>query len=74
MSTTPLVSSIVTSIADFDQLLTVAKRHGVTSLKLGDIELQIPGEVKKDPTEYQRSEQPDTNAINAIAYDTYRNL
>lgn len=71
MTNPPLVSSIVTSIADFEQLLIVAKRHGVTQLKLGDIELNLPSDVKQTTSDTIRSEQPD---INQEAYLTYRNL
>lgn len=71
MSNPQSASSIVTSISDFENLIQVCKRHGITALKLGDIEMQIPGDVKKDPEQYQRSEKPD---INAEAFMTYRNL
>ena len=71
MSNSPSVSSIVTSIADFEQLVIVAKRQGLTALRLGDIEFHLlPTESK---TEILTRSDP-TIDVNAEAYDAYRNL
>lgn len=71
MTTQATPSSIVTSISDFEQLILVCKKHKITSLKLGDIEMQIPSDVKTERDETRSEQQPD---INALAFDTYRNL
>lgn len=68
MTTTKSASAIVTSIADFDQLLEVCKRHGVTTLKLGDIEFSTSVTPK---VEYTREQEPD---VNLIAHNTYSNF
>jgi hypothetical protein len=61
----------VNSISEFEQLILVCKKHKITALKLGDIELQIPSDVKTEREENRSEQQPD---INALAFDTYRNL
>lgn len=71
MTKTTSSSQIVTSISDFEQLILVCKKHNISALKLGDIEFQVPADIKKE-AEITRSEpQPD---VNAIAFDLYRNM
>lgn len=73
MSQTQSPSTIVTSISDFDSLVAVAKKHGLTYLRVGDIEFHVPiTQTAQDAKpEYTRTEQPD---VNAAAFDAYRNL
>ena len=36
------MTSIVTNLTDFEELLVIAKRHGLTQFKLGEIEVVMP--------------------------------
>lgn len=36
------MTSIVTNLTDFENLLVIAKRHGLSQFKLGDIEVVMP--------------------------------
>ena len=65
-------SSIVTSLADFENLIIIAKRHGLTALNVGDIAFNLPPQAEAPPKpEYTRTEEPN---VDAIAYQTYKQL
>lgn len=64
-------TTIVTSISEFEQLILVCKKHNITALRLGDIEMQIPADVKPEQADHSRSEAIN---INAEAFLTYKNL
>lgn len=66
---------LISTLADFEQLLIIAKRHDVDSLKIGDIEVVMGGSLaptSDDKVELTRSEErPD---IDSLAYSTYKDL
>lgn len=73
MNTPPLVSpTIVNSIGDFEQVLIIAKRHGVTHLKLGSIEAVIAATAEPVKEQATRPEGP--SDLNAEAFMVYSKL
>ncbi len=66
--------TIVTCLADFDQLLTLARKHGVTQLRVDGIEavLGLPPDLKPERERTTEAEIPKN--IDAEAYSAYKNL
>lgn len=66
-------TTIVTTLDDFDRLLSIAKKHGVVQLKLEGIEVALP-----PPPMDMRQEPVFTNTVNvdvdAEAHLAYKNL
>lgn len=66
--------TIVTTLAELDQLLSIARKHGLNHVKVGDIEA-----VFGPPVEVKAERQVDTEIslpkdIDAEAYQAYKNL
>lgn len=65
-------SPIVTSLGDFELLIIIAKRHGISALTVGDIAFNLPPQPEAPAKpEYTRTEEPN---VDAIAYSTFKQL
>lgn len=65
----------IATLSDFDALLVIAKKHGVAHLRVGDIEVALPGivpEMEKQPL--VTSSSPQVRDLDAEAYVTYSNM
>ena len=64
--------TLIHTLADFDQLLTIARSHGVTQLSIGDIAVVIA-----PPSEPFKSQTPEFKAPvdwDAEAFKTFKNI
>ncbi len=68
--------ALVTSLEDLERLLQIARRNNVTHFKVGDIEaLLSPEPPAPAKAEMGHIEDPLAGKdVNAIAYETYKNL
>ena len=64
--------TVVTKLADFDELLRIAKKHGVAHLKLGDIEVLLAPQHDKPAADIHEIEK-EIN-VDAEAWNAYKNL
>lgn len=67
-------TALVTSLALLDEALSIAKKHGASQLKIGDIEVVfgLPQEVQKADRMLVNDEQ--TLALENLAAEEYFNL
>lgn len=66
-------TTIVTSLDDFDRLLVIAKKHGVTQMKIEGIEVILPLPISDSRSEGLFTESPKID-IDAEAHLAYKNL
>lgn len=64
------MTSIITNLTDFEQLLLIAKRHGLTEFKLGDIAVVMPLQAfEAEKPDYLAPRERSLDDINAEIYN-----
>ncbi len=63
--------SIVTTLTDFEELLTIAKRHNLSEFKVGDIHIVMPPPApEKEPLVFTNDRVRSSDEIDAEIYNT----
>ncbi len=68
--------ALVTSLEDLERMLQIARRNNVHHIKVGDIEAVLsPEPLAPVKVEMTHTEDPLAGKdVNALAYETYKNL
>ena len=65
------MTSIVTTLKDFDDLLSIAKAHGLVEFKIGEIHVILPPPPpEKDPIVFTNERPRTSDEIDAEIYNT----
>ena len=69
------MTSIVTNLKDFEDLLVIAKRHGISQFKLGEIEVVMPLPVPEPeaPT-YVSTQERSIEDVNLELYNSMNQI
>jgi hypothetical protein len=63
------MTSIIQTLTDFEELLLIAKRHGLTEFKLGDIAVVMPlSTAEPERPEYVTPRERSLDEMNADIY------
>lgn len=63
------MTSIITSLGEFEQLLVIAKKHGLTQFSIGDIAVVMPLPLpEKEPISFTNESPLSADEIDAQIY------
>ncbi len=68
------MTSIITTLTDFENLIIIAKKHGLTELKLGDICFVVPPQLEPEKPQYVETKTRSSDEIDAEIYGTMTSI